>query len=146
MAAKMLAVGEVAARSGVAITALHYYETRGLIRAERTSGNQRRYPRDVLRRLAFIRAAQQVGIALEDIGAALSTLPQQRTPTRADWAKLSAAWRSDLDARIAQLQLLRSHLDDCIGCGCLSLRRCRLYNPDDALAAQGSGAQRFGES
>lgn len=139
----VLTVGEVAARSGVAVTALHFYESRGLISSERSAGNQRRYPRDVLRRIAFIRASQRVGIGLAEIGAALATLPQGRTPGRKDWARLSAAWRADIDARIAVLQAIRNQLDDCIGCGCLSIDRCRLCNPSDSLGAQGAGAQRW---
>jgi len=139
----MLTVGELAARGGVAVSALHYYESRGLIRAERSAGNQRRYPRATLRRVAFIRAAQQLGIGLAEISAALQQLPQQRTPNKADWARLSSGWRAQLDARIAALQALRDRLDGCIGCGCLSLRACALYNPDDQCALAGSGAQRL---
>jgi MerR family transcriptional regulator, redox-sensitive transcriptional activator SoxR len=139
----LLSVGELAARSGVAVSALHYYESRGLIRAERSAGNQRRYPRATLRRVAFIRAAQQLGIGLADIAEALAQLPQQRTPTKADWARLSTQWRAQLDARITALQALRDRLDGCIGCGCLSLRACALYNPADSCAQQGSGAQRL---
>ena len=139
----LLTVGELAARGGVAVSALHYYETRGLIRSERSAGNQRRYPRAALRRVAFIRAAQQLGIGLAEIAAALAQLPEQRTPTKADWARLSAGWRTQLDARIVALQALRDRLDGCIGCGCLSLKACRLYNPDDACAASGSGPQRL---
>jgi MerR family transcriptional regulator, redox-sensitive transcriptional activator SoxR len=139
----LLSVGELAARSGVAVSALHYYESRGLIHAGRSSGNQRRYARAMLRRVAFIRAAQQLGIALAEIAQALAALPEQRTPTRADWARLSAGWRERLDQRIAALQALRDRLDGCIGCGCLSLRACALYNPGDQLAAGGSGAQRL---
>src|SRR5512147_48340 len=145
MAEKQLqiSVGELAERAGVAVSALHYYESRGLIRAERSAGNQRRYPRATLRRVAFIRAAQQLGISLAEIAAALGQLPQQRTPNKADWARLSARWRADLDARITALQALRDRLDGCIGCGCLSLRACALYNPDDQCASRGSGAQRL---
>ena len=139
----MLTVGELAARSGVAVSALHYYESRGLIRAERSAGNQRRYPRAALRRVAFVRAAQQLGIGLAEIAEVLAQLPQQRTPTKADWARLSSRWRERLDARIAALQALRDRLDGCIGCGCLSLRACALYNPDDACARRGAGAQRL---
>lgn len=138
-----LSVGELAERAGVAVSALHYYEARGLIEARRSSGNQRRYPRATLRRVAFIRAAQQLGIGLAEIGEALAALPDGRTPTKADWARLSARWRERLDARIAALQALRDKLDGCIGCGCLSLRACALYNPADACAQQGSGAQRL---
>jgi MerR family redox-sensitive transcriptional activator SoxR len=129
----------------VAISTLHYYESRGLIRAERSAGNQRRFPRAALRRVAFIRAAQQLGIGLTEVGEALGRLPEQRTPTKADWALLSATWRVELDARIAALQALRNKLDGCIGCGCLSLRSCALYNPQDEFAKQGSGARRLPE-
>jgi MerR family redox-sensitive transcriptional activator SoxR len=139
----LLTVGELAARGGVAVSALHYYEARGLLRAERSAGNQRRYPRAALRRVAFIRAAQQLGIGLAEIAAALEQLPQQRTPNKADWARLSSGWRAQLDTRIAALQALRDRLDGCIGCGCLSLRACALYNPGDQCAARGSGAQRL---
>ncbi|MBK8067503.1 MAG: redox-sensitive transcriptional activator SoxR [Rhodanobacteraceae bacterium] len=138
-----LAIGDVARRSGVAVSTLHYYEARGLIAAQRSGGNQRRYARDVLRRIAFIRAAQQVGIGLDEIGAALAELPQQRTPNKTDWARLSAAWRERLDQRIAALMQLRDTLGNCIGCGCLSLRACRLYNPADELAQRGPGARRW---
>lgn len=141
--ADTLGVGEVAARSGVAISTLHYYETRGLIHSLRSGGNQRRYRRDVLRRIAFIRAAQQVGIALEEIALALSALPEQRTPTKADWTRLSKRWREQLSARIDSLQRLRDQLDGCIGCGCLSLKSCQLYNHDDALGRGGAGARRW---
>lgn len=139
----MLSVGEVARRSGVAVSTLHFYETRGLIGSSRTQGNQRRYTRDVLRRVAFIRVAQRVGIPLADIEAALSMLPVATAPSRADWARLSAAWRNELDERIAQLKKLRDTLDDCIGCGCLSIDRCRLRNPMDKLGADGPGPQRL---
>ena len=138
-----LAVGEVARRSGVPVSTLHFYETKGLISSHRTPGNQRRYPRDVLRRVAVIRVAQRVGIALADIEAALAALPATTAPSRAAWGKLSAAWRADLDARIAQLQKLRDTLDDCIGCGCLSIDRCRLRNPSDKLATKGPGPHRL---
>lgn len=138
-----LTIGEVVERSGVPHTALRFYEQRGLVASERTSGNQRRYPRVVLRRLAFIRAAQRVGLSLEDISAALASLPDGRTPTRRDWTRLSASWRHELDTRIEALTRLRDNLDGCIGCGCLSLRRCVLHNPDDELAAHGPGAPRL---
>lgn len=138
-----LSVGEVAARSGIAISALHFYETKGLIASRRSAGNQRRYARDVLRRLAVIRVAQRVGIPLETIGAALATLPDARTPTRADWQRLSSLWRGHLDARIHELTRLRDELTDCIGCGCLSLQRCKLSNPADALARLGTGPRRL---
>lgn len=138
-----LAVGEVAKRAGVAVSALHFYEAKGLISSERTAGNQRRYTRDVLRRIAFIRVAQRVGIGLAEIGTALAALPSTAAPTRADWARLSATWRSELDDRIAQLRRLRDTLDDCIGCGCLSIDRCRLRNPHDRLGEQGEGPRRL---
>lgn len=141
--AKELTVGEVAARSGVAVSALHFYESKGLISSRRTGGNQRRYHRDTLRRVAFIRVSQRVGIALDAIREALATLPQGRTPTRDDWARLSAMWRGELDDRIEQLLRLRDDLTDCIGCGCLSLQRCRLSNPGDMLAADGPGPRRL---
>ncbi|WP_304529042.1 redox-sensitive transcriptional activator SoxR [Dyella sp. OK004] len=138
-----LSVGDVARRAGVSVSALHFYEAKGLISSDRTEGNQRRYSRDVLRRVAFIRVAQRVGIALTDIASALAGLPATAAPTRADWARLSAAWRADLDERMAQLKKLRDTLDDCIGCGCLSIDRCRLRNPLDKLAEQGAGPQRL---
>lgn len=140
---KELSVGEVARRSGVAVSALHFYEERGLIRSNRTAGNQRRYGRDVLRRIAVIRVAQDVGIALADIAVALETLPEGRTPTRHDWAQLSTGWRDDLDRRIAQLTALRDGLTDCIGCGCMSIDKCPLRNPEDRLSRQGTGARRL---
>lgn len=143
MPSTLLSVGEVARRAGVAVSALHFYESKGLIRSTRSAGNQRRYPRAVLRTLAVIRVAQRVGLPLEAIARALAELPAERAPTAADWRRLSTAWRAELDARIAQLQGLRDQLTDCIGCGCLSLRRCRLRNPDDALAARGAGAHRL---
>ena len=139
----VLTVGELAARSGVAVSTLHFYERRGLIAAARSAGNQRRYPRSALRRVAFIRAGQQLGIGLAEVALALQALPQQRTPTKADWARLSSGWRASLEERIAALQALRDRLDGCIGCGCLSLKACALYNPADACAARGSGPQRL---
>ena len=137
----LLSVGEVSERSGVAASALRFYESEGLIDATRTSGNQRRYQRGVLRRLAFIRAAQNVGLSLDEISAALATLPQGRTPTRADWTRLSRTWRDRLDEQIAALGKLRDGLSSCIGCGCLSLDRCALSNPGDMAAREGSGAR-----
>lgn len=134
-----LTIGDLAARSGVAPSALRYYERLGLIRASRTGGNQRRYDRAELRRVAFIRVAQQVGVSLEEIRAALATLPDNRTPTRSDWARLSVRWRQRLDDRIALLARLRDNLTGCIGCGCLSLQRCALINPADQLGATGAG-------
>jgi MerR family redox-sensitive transcriptional activator SoxR len=138
-----LTIGEVARRSGVPHTALRFYEERGLISAERTSGNQRKYQRAVLRRLAFIRTAQRVGLSLEEIQAALNTLPDRRTPTKSDWARLSNTWRAELDARIDAMSRLRDNLTACIGCGCLSLKSCQLFNHDDQLAAMGPGAPRL---
>lgn len=137
----MLSVGEVAQRAGVAVSALHFYEQKGLIRSARSSGNQRRYPRGVLRRVALIKVAQRVGIPLAEVAQALAVLPPDRRPNAEDWRKLSRAWRADLDARITRLQRMRDQLDGCIGCGCLSLTDCPLRNPDDALAAEGSGAR-----
>ena len=139
----MLTIGEVAERAGVSASALRFYDGRGLIKAERTSGNQRRYPRPTLRRVAFIRAAQQVGLSLEDITAALATLPEERTPTKSDWERLSRSWQGLLDTRIAELEALRDRLGGCIGCGCLSLKACAMVNPGDVLAAQGPGAVRL---
>ena len=135
-----LTIGELSARSGVATSALRYYEEQGLIHSERTSGNQRRYRRPTLRRVAFIRAAQRVGLSLEEIAEALATLPEGRTPTKADWARLSREWRPRIDAQIERLERLRAKLDGCIGCGCLSLRTCSLNNPDDEVAPRGPGA------
>ena len=140
---KLLTPGELAGRSGVAISTLHFYERERLIASTRTTGNQRRYVRDTLRRVAFIRTSQRVGIPLADIRAALETLPAGRTPTKRDWSRLSRRWRVDLDQRIAQLEKLRDTLDDCIGCGCLSLKSCRLNNLDDRLAQEGSGPRRL---
>ncbi|MCG8151816.1 redox-sensitive transcriptional activator SoxR [Pimelobacter simplex] len=138
-----LTPGDVSRRAGVAISALHFYEREGLIESIRTAGNQRRYHRDVLRRVAFIRVSQSVGISLADIRAALATLPEGRTPTKADWARLSGGWRTELETRIAQLQKLRDTLDDCIGCGCLSMRSCALANPGDVLEQYGDGPVRL---
>ena len=134
-----LTIGELAARSGVPPSALRFYESRGLIRSVRTGGNQRRYDRTELRRVAFVRIAQRVGLSLDEIAGALATLPGGRTPTKADWARLSAVWRARLDEQIALLERLRDRLTGCIGCGCLSLRRCRISNPDDERAADGPG-------
>jgi MerR family redox-sensitive transcriptional activator SoxR len=134
-----LTVGQVAARSGVAVSALHFYEAQGLISSRRTAGNQRRFPREVIRRVAFIRASQAVGIPLSRIKASLDQLPDRRTPTRRDWERLSEAWRSELDDQISRLQRLRDNLSGCIGCGCLSLDLCKLMNPGDMLGRQGPG-------
>lgn len=141
--ARLLPVGEVSRRSGVSVSALHFYERESLIRSERTAGNQRRYRRDILRRLAFIRVSQRVGVPLRDIRAALDSLPAGRTPTRRDWARLSRHWRDELDARIRSLERLRDELTDCIGCGCLSLGACTLQNPSDVLGGSGSGPRRW---
>jgi MerR family redox-sensitive transcriptional activator SoxR len=135
-----ITIGELSARSGVATSALRFYEQRGLIRSERTTGNQRRYARSQLRRVAFVRAAQRVGLSIDEIREALSTLPDNRTPTKADWERLSRNWESRLDARIRELEQLKTKLTSCIGCGCLSLRRCALSNPEDVVAARGPGA------
>ncbi|WP_432095867.1 redox-sensitive transcriptional activator SoxR [Streptomyces sp. bgisy100] len=140
-----LSVGQVSARSGAAVSALHFYESKGLISSRRTPGNQRRYSRDALRRIAFIRAAQRVGIPLATIRDALAELPEERTPNREDWARLSELWRSELDRRIQQLNRLRDHLTDCIACGCLSLDTCVLSNPDDTVGRQGSGSRLLAE-
>jgi MerR family redox-sensitive transcriptional activator SoxR len=136
-----LAIGDFAARSGVAQSALRYYEREGLIRSTRTTGNQRRYLRSELRRVAFIKIAQQVGVSLEEIRDALHELPENRTPTKADWARLSAHWRRRLEERITLMERLRDQLAGCIGCGCLSLQRCSLINPSDRLGTHGAGAQ-----
>jgi MerR family redox-sensitive transcriptional activator SoxR len=135
-----LTPGDMAHRSGVAVSALHFYEREGLITSRRTSGNQRRYTRDTIRRVAFIRMSQRLGIPLARIRDALGTLPANRVPTSKDWARLSAGWRTDLDERILHLERLRDNLAGCIGCGCLSLKVCALANPGDVLAAQGPGA------
>ena len=139
--ADSITIGELAGRSGVATSALRFYESRGLISADRTSGNQRRYARATLRRVAFIHAAREIGLTLDEVAAALQTLPTDKTPTKADWQRLSNGWRRHLDARIHRLETLRTALTGCIGCGCLSLRTCRLFNPDDAVAVGGAGAQ-----
>lgn len=136
---KILSVGQVAKRSGVAISAVHFYESKGLIDSWRNAGNQRRYTRDVLRRIAIIKVAQRAGIPLAAIRDAFATLPAGRTPTARDWQQLSAQWTADLDARIRRLTQLRDQIGSCIGCGCLSLTTCPLRNPSDTLAEQGPG-------
>ena len=135
-----LTIGDVVGRSGVSASALRFYETEGLIASDRTTGNQRRYERPVLRRIAVIQAGKAAGIPLADIRAAIATLPAGRTPTRRDWERLSRRWREDLDFRIATLEGLRDRLTTCIGCGCLSIDRCQLLNPDDESAELGAGA------
>jgi MerR family transcriptional regulator, redox-sensitive transcriptional activator SoxR len=134
-----LTIGELAKRSGVAASALRFYESKGLISARRTDGNQRRYSRATLRRVALIRAGQSVGLTLSELGDALRTLPVDSNPTKSDWERLSRAWRSRLDRQIDDLLALRDELTECIGCGCLSLSSCRLFNPDDIAATRGSG-------
>lgn len=137
--ASVLSISTVARRAGVAASALRFYEDKGLIQSRRSAGGQRLYPKDVLRRVAFIRIAQSVGLGLDEIQAALATLPAQRTPTPADWAQLSAGWKPLLQARIDTLTALRDQLESCIGCGCLSLGACKLYNPADGAARLGNG-------
>ncbi|KZM71864.1 redox-sensitive transcriptional activator SoxR [Nocardia terpenica] len=139
--AKELTPGQLSERSGVAVSALHFYEREGLITSRRTSGNQRRYPRETLRRVAFIRISQRVGIPLSEIRKALDTLPEGRTPNRKDWERLSVIWREDLEQRIEQLTRLRDSLTGCIGCGCLSLASCRIINWHDKLGDDGPGAR-----
>ena len=136
-----MTIGQVAARAGVAPSALRWYESQGLLSASRTAGGARRYPRSVLRRLSFIRAAQNVGLSLAEVRAALATLPEGRTPTARDWTRLSAGWRARLDEQIAALTQLRDGLSSCIGCGCLSLDRCALQNPGDVAGREGPGAR-----
>jgi len=138
-----LTVGQLAQRSGVAVSALHFYERQELINSRRTSGNQRRYRRDTLRRVALIRIAQRVGIPLAEVRSALAELPEGRTPNRADWENLSQRWHDELDDRIKHLQQLRDEFTDCIGCGCLSLDRCRMANPFDKLSGHGAGPRRL---
>lgn len=140
---RVLSIGEVARRSGLAVSALHFYETKGLIRSWRNAGNQRRYHPDVLRRVSIIKVAQRLGIPLAEVAEALSRLPEGRTPTANDWRALSAHWRGKLNRRIELLTRLRDDLDGCIGCGCLSLQSCPLRNPDDLAARAGPGARLF---
>lgn len=143
---KELSVGQLAARSGVAVSALHFYERQNLISSRRTSGNQRRYRRDTLRRVALIRIAQRVGIPLADVGAALAELPDGRTPTRHDWQRLAGRWHAELEQRIRHLQQLRDDFTGCVGCGCLSIDICLLANPHDELAQHGAGPRRLLDS
>jgi MerR family transcriptional regulator, redox-sensitive transcriptional activator SoxR len=137
--AQLLTIGEVSRRSGVASSALRFYEERGLLRAERAGSGHRRFPRAVLRRIAFIVFAQRVGLSLEEIGEELAKLPPDRAPTRRDWSRLSSEWSARIDDRLAELERLKAGLTDCIGCGCLSLDRCQLANPGDRVAARGAG-------
>ena len=134
-----LTIGELAERSGVATSALRFYESKGLIASERTDGNQRRYPRATLRRVSLIRAGQEVGLSLAEMSEALETLPHESTPTKADWQRLSRSWRKRLDRQIEELEALRDELTDCIGCGCLSLKSCAIFNPGDTASNLGSG-------
>ena len=136
-----LTIGELANRAGVATSALRFYESKGLIESERSAGNQRRYQRAALRRVSIIRAAQEVGLSLSEVGEALATLPHDKTPTKADWERMSRAWHQRLDQQIAELQALRDDLTGCIGCGCLSLKSCAIFNPADAIAERGTGAR-----
>lgn len=140
--AELLTIGQVAARTGVATSALRFYEERGLIASERVGGGHRRFARPVIRRVAFILFAQRIGLTLEQIGEELAQLPASRTPRREDWERLTESWRARVDDQIAQLERLRDSLTDCIGCGCLSLDRCALVNPDDRLGREGPGARR----
>ena len=141
-ATDQLAIGEVSRRSGLAPSALRYYEQLGLIRSTRTAGDRRRYPRSVLRRLAVVRTAQHVGLTLDQIRDSLSTLDIDAAPTKRDWSRISQQWRPLLDERIRELEAVRDNLDNCIGCGCLSMRQCLLYNSQDELGAHGSGPRR----
>jgi len=136
---EQLSIGEVSRRSGVASSALRFYEDRGLIRSERAGSGHRRFPRAVLRRIAFIVFAQRVGLTLEEIGDELDKLPENRAPTKRDWSRLSSRWSTRIDERIAELERLKMGLTECIGCGCLSLERCKLANPDDRAASKGPG-------
>ncbi|UQU65110.1 redox-sensitive transcriptional activator SoxR [Couchioplanes caeruleus] len=138
-----LTVGQLAARSGVSVSALHFFERQGLITSTRTAGNQRRYRRDALRRVAFIRIAQRVGIPLKDVAAVLAVLPESRTPTREDWARVSACWQAELVRRMRHLQQLRDDFTGCVGCGCMSIDRCPLINPGDELGRLGAGPRRL---
>lgn len=139
----LLPIGEVAARGGVSVATVRFYEDRGLVESSRTSGNQRRYERHVLRRIAVVRAGQRLGLSLSEIGAALESLPHDRPPTKRDWERLSRRWHDAITERIEALERVRDGLSSCIGCGCLSLRSCPVYNPEDELAAEGAGARRW---
>lgn len=137
----LLTIGEVAERAGVATSAIRYYEDRGLVASTRTRGGQRRFARETIRRIAFITAAQRVGRSLDDVGETLEHLPRDKAPDNSDWEKIATSWRPRLDAQIAELTALRDQLDSCIGCGCLSLTRCAIYNPDDRASSLGAGAR-----
>ena len=141
LGADLLTIGALAERSGVAASALRFYESQGLIQSSRSDGGQRRYEREVLRRVSFIRIAQQLDVSLDEIRSSMASLPDGRTPTRGDWQRLARSWRKRLDDRIATLERLRDNLGDCIGCGCLSLKSCALYNAHDAAASLGTGAR-----
>lgn len=136
----LLTIGQLSERAGVATSAIRFYESQGLIHSTRTAGNQRRYEQSTLRRVAFIKAAQRIGLSLEEVGEALATLPDNRTPTKSDWHRISREWRPRLDEQIKRIELLKAKLDGCIGCGCLSMKSCWLYNPDDVAATRGKGA------
>jgi len=138
-----LTVGELAARSGVTVSALHFFERQGLISSRRTAGNQRRYRRDMLRRVAFVRIAQRVGIPLKEVAAILALLPDERTPTREDWARVSQCWQEELDRRMRHLEQLRNDFTGCVGCGCMSIDRCPLINPNDVMGREGAGPRRL---
>lgn len=142
-ATQLLSVGQISKRSGIPVSTLHFYETKGLITSERNAGNQRRYPRYILRQLAIIRVAQSLGLSLGEIREQLETLPHNRAPSAADWKRLSSKWSHDLEARIAKLVALRDKLTGCIGCGCLTVEDCPLRNPDDRAAERGPGARAF---
>ena len=138
-----ISVGELAARSGVTVSALHFFERQGLLQSTRTAGNQRRYARDALRRVAFIRIAQRAGVPLKEVAAALAALPQGRTPSPQDWEEIALTWRERLNERILRLEQLRDSFTDCVGCGCLSINRCSLLNPNDEMSASGAGPRRL---
>ena len=140
---KLLTIGELSARTGVAVSAIRYYADGGLVHAYRTNAGQRRFARADIRRVSFILIAQQLGLSLEEIRSTLDELPEGRTPNKADWARISTGIKARVDARLAELERIRSRLDGCIGCGCLSLETCQLYNPDDTLSKQGSGPRRL---
>ncbi|QPH54030.1 redox-sensitive transcriptional activator SoxR [Pontivivens ytuae] len=143
MPVRELSVGQLSTRSGLPVSTLHYYEAEGLIRAERTAANHRRYPRAMLRRIAVIKAAQRLGLPLAVIRDAMAALPPDRAPTPAEWEAMSERWQAELDERIARMQTLRDHLSACIGCGCLSMENCPLYNDDDHLSEEGPGPRRL---